>query len=70
MIDESDFFTICSRVTFQESLEADMLNAKLKQRFQEDGYVMLEQAIDPNTLEALLAKLDQWVDDSRAECEP
>lgn len=47
-----------------------MLNAKLKQRFQEDGYVMLEQAIDPNTLEALLAKLDQWVDDSRAECEP
>ena len=37
-----------------------MLNAKLKQRFQEDGYVMLEQAIDPNTLEALLEKLDQY----------
>ncbi|MEM7251987.1 MAG: phytanoyl-CoA dioxygenase family protein [Pseudomonadota bacterium] len=46
------------------------LNADQVRQFEQDGYLVVENAVSPKQLSALQRQTEQWVDESRAHREP
>ncbi|MBX2835961.1 MAG: phytanoyl-CoA dioxygenase family protein [Gammaproteobacteria bacterium] len=47
-----------------------MLDAAMKQNFEETGYLLVREALSVNQLTALKSKFTEWVEDSRQHTEP